>query len=264
MKNKDSKAAVAPPLRRFQTVRVVEHWTLMITFGVLILTGLSERYHAFESSQWLIFHLGGIDGVRLIHRYTGTVFSALILLHLAAGLYGVLARGWAPSMIIRKKDVYDAIHNIRYYLGMEARPAICGRYNYKQKFEYWSIVSGGIIMALSGFILWLPTVAVRFLPGEFIPAAKVVHANHAMVILSIIAIWHVYNAIFSPDVHPVDTSIFTGFISRMRMVQEHPIELARIEKRSLEDLLVEADQYRTGESVAPASAKSQVMEMDGP
>lgn len=163
-------------------------------------------------------------------------------------------------MIICKKDIYDAIHNIRYYLGMEARPAVCDRYNYKQKFEYWSIVSGGILMALTGFILWFPTLAVRFLPGEFIPAAKVVHASHAMVILSIIAIWHIYSAIFSPDVHPMDTSIFTGYISRKRMVQEHPLELARLEKRSLEDLLVEGDQYRTGEMASPAATEPQVMD----
>ena len=255
---KNTGTDLAPPVRRFGPLRILEHWMVMITFTVLIVTGLSERYHSLDISQWLIFHLGGIDGIRLIHRDTGTLFSIMILVHLLAGLYGVLLKRWQPSMIIRKKDFHDAIHNIRYYLGMEARPAVCDRYNYKQKFEYWSIISGGILMALTGFILWFPTVAVRFLPGEFIPAAKVMHTSHALVILCIIAVWHVYNSIFSPDVHPMDTSIFTGYISRRRMVQEHPIELAGIEGRPVEDLVVEADQHRAGEAEAPGRAEADM------
>jgi len=36
--------------------------------------------------------------------------------------------------------------------------------------------------------------------------------------------------VFSPEVFPLDTCIFTGYISRERMVREHPLELARIEE----------------------------------
>jgi hypothetical protein len=53
-----------------------------------------------------------------------------------------------------------------------------------EKFEYWTILVGGVLMIATGFILWLPT---------------------------------------------LDTSIFTGYISRERMLREHPLELARIE-----------------------------------
>ncbi len=63
------------------------------------------------------------------------------------------------------------------------------------------------------------------LPGEIIPAAKVLHTNEALVVFLIIAIWHIYNAIFSPEVFPLDTSIFTGYISKERMLREHSEEL---------------------------------------
>jgi formate dehydrogenase subunit gamma len=66
----------------------------------------------------------------------------------------------------------------------------------------------------------------KVMPGEIIPAAKVLHANEALVVFLIIAVWHVYNAIFSPEVFPLDTSIFTGRLSKERMQQEHPLELA--------------------------------------
>jgi len=92
------------------------------------------------------------------------------------------------------------------------------------------------LMMLTGFILWFPSVVTKYLPGEIIPAAKVLHTNEALVVFLIIAIWHVYNAIFSPEVFPMDTSIFTGYISKARMFREHPDELAEMEEKPLKDI----------------------------
>ncbi len=33
------------------------------------------------------------------------------------------------------------------------------RYNYKQKFEYWGLVFGNVIMVVTGFILFFPVQA---------------------------------------------------------------------------------------------------------
>ena len=132
-------------------------------------------------------------------------------------------------MLITPKDFEDAIRNIRYYFGQVERPAQCDRYDYMEKFEYWTILAGGFLMILTGAILWFPTVLTRILPGEVIPAAKALHSNEALLIFLINAIWHIYNAIFSPEVFPLDTSIFTGYISKERMIREHPLELGRIE-----------------------------------
>jgi hypothetical protein len=49
----------------------------------------------------------------------------------------------------------------------------------------------------------------------------------------VIIVWHLYNAIFSPEVFPLDTSIFTGKISVSRMKHEHPLEYERITGESL-------------------------------
>jgi cytochrome b subunit of formate dehydrogenase len=94
-------------------------------------------------------------------------------------------------------------------------------------------------MAATGLSLWFPTLVVRFLPGELIPIAKALHTNEALLALLVIVVWHIYNAVFSPEVFPIDTTIFTGKISRERMLHEHPIELARIEAKSVRELLGE-------------------------
>ncbi len=224
-------------IRRFSAFRIAEHWVFMITFSILVITGLSQKFYSLDISTWLIFHLGGIDYVRLIHRYTGIIFFIATSMHVITGIIGIAFRRWQPSMVINKKDFSDAVHNIKYYLGMEDHPAICDRYSYRQKFEYWGVLLGSIIMVFSGLILWFPVSVTRFLPGEIIPAAKVLHTNQALLIFSIIALWHIYNSIFSPEIFPLDKGIFTGNISRERMALEHPVELARIENKPVEEIL---------------------------
>ncbi len=223
-------------IRRFSTGRIIEHWLAIITVGLLIITGLSQKYYYLGISQWFILQMGGIDSVRFIHRLTGLVFLALTIVHILVALVGVLFLDWRPTMLITKKDFHDAVHNIKYYFGIEDCPAPCHRYSYKQKFEYWVILTGAIMMILSGIVLWIPTTVTRYLPGEIVPLAKVLHSNEALLLFIIISIWHVYNAIFSPDVFPLDSSIFTGYISLKRMEREHPLELAELLQEDIKNV----------------------------
>lgn len=216
-------------IRRFGTARILEHWLAVVTFMVLVTTGLSQKYFTLDVSHWLILRLGGIDAIRLVHRYAGMAFTLVMFCHVIIAATGILVRKWQPSMVINRNDFADAVHDIRYYIGLENSPARCDRYSYKQKFEYWGILTGGILMIATGIILWFPAVVTHMMPGELIPVAKALHSNEALVIVLLIAVWHIYNSIFSPEVFPLDTSIFTGYISRERMAHEHPVELARIE-----------------------------------
>lgn len=221
-------------IRRFSTFRILEHQANMIIFAVLVVTGLSQKFHEYSLSQWIILNLGGVDTVRFIHRYSGLAFALLTIIHIGVASAGVIFRRWQATMVINKNDFTDAIDNLRYYFGITDRPARCDRYDYKQKFEYWGVVIGGILMAVTGFILWFPTVVVRYFPGEFIPAAKAAHTNEALLAFLVIITWHLYNAIFSPEVFPLDSSIFTGKISVERMKHEHPLEYERLTGESLD------------------------------
>jgi formate dehydrogenase gamma subunit len=221
-------------VKRFPPARILEHWAHVLMFCVLVCTGLSQRFYALDISQWIILHLGGIDAVRLIHRFTGVIFSLGVCAHVVTAAVGIVYKQWQPSMVITKKDFSDVVHNIKYYIGLENSPTRGGRYTYKQKFEYWGIFTGVLLMILTGAILWFPAVVTKFMPGEIIPAAKVLHTNEALVVFLIIAIWHIYNAIFSPEVFPLDTSMFTGYISKERMLREHPDELTQMEENRME------------------------------
>lgn len=213
---------------RFSVYRLVEHWAVAAAFIVLAMTGLSQRFSEFEISQWFVMTFGGIDRVRLVHRLAGIMFGTLMVQHIFVACWGVLVLKWEQSIIIYRRDFADAVENLKYYFGLTNHPAACGRYDYKQKFEYWGIFAGGLVMIATGLILWFPVSAAQLLPGAIIPAAKALHTSVAMMIFLIIAIWHIYNSIFSPEVFPFDTVIFTGKIDKARMRREHPLEYERL------------------------------------
>jgi cytochrome b subunit of formate dehydrogenase len=166
--------------------------------------------------------------VRWLHRLSGVLFAIEAVLHIAVVLYLAASKRISLNMIPIKKDFRDAIVTLRYYLGLSEEQAQFDRYEYRQKFEYWGLILGGLIMISTGFILYFPIFWTGFLPGEIIPAANVAHSSEGLLAFLIVIIWHIYNAHLNPDVFPFDTSIFTGKISEERMEKEHPLEHARL------------------------------------
>jgi len=225
-------------IRRFSPYRIIEHWSHAVLFVVLVVTGLSQKFHTYDLSQWVVLRLGGIDAVRLIHRLAGFILIILFVQHVVVAAVGVIRLRWQASMIIHLKDFKDAVSNLQYYFGLKNHPATFDRYDYKQKFDYWGVLVSNLIMIVTGLILWFPITTSKYLYGEFIPAANVIHTSQSLLFILIIVIWHIYNSIFSPEIFPFDTSILSGYISKERMANEHPLELAGMGK-------AEADRRRT-------------------
>lgn len=213
---------------RFSTLQRVEHLLVMIFFLMLVITGLPQEFFENPWAIWIIDRLGGIDTTRFIHRVSGILFASLAFWHLGRVALLVFLRKARPSMVPTFKDFSDAVMMLRYYLGLSEVHPKFDRYDYRQKFEYWGLMIGGVIMTVTGFILFSPVFFTKFLPGVIIPVAKIVHGYEALLAFLVIIIWHMYGAHFNPDVFPFDSSIFTGKISRERMKKEHPQELARL------------------------------------
>jgi len=241
--------AASSYVTRFTLQQRVEHFITMTVFALLCLTGLPQKFFQAGWAQGLVEFFGGIDRVRWIHRFCGVVLAISTVVHFANASLTMLSKRVGFTMVPDRRDFEDAVLQLRFYLGMTDKHPHYDRYDYKQKFEYWGLVFGNVIMVVTGFILFFPVQFASLIPGEIIPAAKVAHSNEGLMAFFVITIWHIFNAHLNPDVFPFDASMFTGKISRERMAHEHPLELARIEGRSAEEIVGHPPPHGTGRDV---------------
>jgi cytochrome b subunit of formate dehydrogenase len=204
----------------------VQHAAMVISFLVLTVTGLPQKYIYLNSHYLddLIDLMGGLETVRLVHRWAATALMLVTVYHLLAAAHRVLVRRVSLSMLPRYQDVVDGLQAVRYNLGLARERPRTDRYTWEEKVEYWSLIWGTVVMIATGFMLWNPVATARFLPGQWIPAAQVVHGGEALLAILAVLVWHFY----SVHLRQFNRSMFTGHMTEHEMEHEHPLELERI------------------------------------
>ena len=225
---------------RFATSQRLEHALLLISFSILGFTGLIQKFNQVSLAENLIFALGGIETVRLIHRTLALILTIECVYHAVSLAYQFLTKRSRPTMLPTPRDIVDAWQMVLYFLGRRKERPLFDHFDFRQKFEYWAMVWGTIVMAVTGFAMWFPIQTTAFLSGEVIPAAKAAHGAEAILAVLSIFIWHMYHAHLAAEVFPADKSIFMGKISEERMLHEHPLEYARIMQERKNALLAQA------------------------
>lgn len=182
------------------------HWAAAFSYIYLLLTGL-----AFWSPWlfWLAILLGGAQVSRMLHPWIGLVFVAAVLY-----MYAM----WAGQMRTTETDKawWRAVHH--YVRNQDDKMPPAGRYNAGQKLLFWGFFFCGLLLLLTGAILWFP---------EYIPwnlrflryIAVFFHASAGLLTIGLFMI-HIYMSVFAE--RGAFGSVIRGDVSQDFAKRYHP------------------------------------------
>jgi formate dehydrogenase gamma subunit len=245
LKRRREHAASEGTVTRFTMNEVLQHMTLTVSFLTLVVTGFALR---FPEAFWAkaLGSVGMTEEVRgTVHRVAGVVLILTSIYHAWYVLATRRGRSELKAMLPGGKDVVDLIQNVRYHTFRSKKKARFGRYDYSQKAEYWALVWGTVIMAVTGLVLWFPTLAAEYFPSLVIPASQTVHYYEAWLATLAILVWHFFFVIFHPEEYPMSWTWLTGRMTR-KSVKEHHAQWYEEELAPLEPAAVGADEQAPG------------------
>ena len=206
----------------------IQHMLMFTSVIILVITGLPLKFPDLVISEHLISLFGGIQNSTVLHRIGA---AGLIYVGIHHFLYTIFSRTGRRDFFLllpRLQDVKDLITQIKYFLGRSDEHARFGRFSYIEKFDYWAVYWGCVIMIGSGAMLWFQDTALLFLPKYMLDIAKEAHSDEALLATLAIVIWHFYNVHLNPERFPGSLTWWHGRISREEMMTHHPLEYERI------------------------------------
>lgn len=210
---------------RFPASQRIEHLLLFLSFTLLAITGLPQKFPTSPISAVVISVFGGIELARIIHRVAAVVFLLETIYHVILIGYKLYIQRVKATMLPGVKDLKDGIQSFGYNFGLSKDRPKMGRYSFAEKAEYWALIWGGLVMAITGFMLWNPIATSTILPGQFIPAAKAAHGGEAILAVLAIIVWHFYGV----HIKSWNWSMIKGTVTKHEMEEEHALELEEIE-----------------------------------
>jgi cytochrome b subunit of formate dehydrogenase len=210
--------------QRFNRNFRFQHMVMFSSVILLIITGMPIKFPNFILSRFVINLWGGINNSTIVHRIGALMLVYFMVHHM---LYSILSREGRRDFVLlipMPKDLRDAVQNIRYFLGKVKEKPKFGRFSYIEKFDYWAVYWGCIIMIGSGAFLWGESIALKYFPKFVLDIAHEMHSDEALLATLAIVIWHFYNVHFNPERFPGTLMWWHGQISEHEIKEEHPLE----------------------------------------
>lgn len=211
----------------------VQHFALMISVTLLILTGLALLYRESAFGRFLIALEGGFEARGTIHRVAAGLLIFTAFYHFLYILFSRQGHEEFMQMLLRAQDFRDYGAALLYDLGLRREPPRLDRYSYREKFQYWVFAFFVMVMVFSGFVLWFHDWLFGLLPKWAFDVAVAVHGGTGTLLLIMLTLGHLYVVHLSPGRFPIDWSFWDGKISERRLREEHPLEYERLKEKGL-------------------------------
>ncbi|MEJ2481687.1 MAG: cytochrome c3 family protein [Gemmatimonadota bacterium] len=211
-----------PAFQRLSRSFVAQHVVLILSFVVLVLTGFALRY---PDAWWVrgLASIGFDEVIRgTIHRVAGVILIVGSIWHVIWIALYRHGRRFIRDMAPRPSDFSELATNVGYHLGVTPKPARFARFGYIEKAEYWALVWGTALMAVTGLILWFPTEVTTWAPAWIVSASQTVHFYEAWLATLAIIVWHFFFVIFHPDAYPLSFTFTDGRMSEEDARHHHP------------------------------------------
>jgi cytochrome b subunit of formate dehydrogenase len=218
---------------RFTRAQRYLHATLFTTFLGLAATGLPMRFSDSVWARGLAKGVGGFGAILFFHKLCAVVLTLAFLIHVKDVFTRSLVHRekgifWgATSMVANWKDVKDIFGHLRWFVGLGPKPQF-ERYAYWEKFDYWAVFWGMVVIGFSGYAMWFAPFFAHFLPGWALNAVLVIHSEEGLLAILFIFSIHFVNTHLRPDSFPMDMVIFTGVESEEEFKTKRPLEYRRL------------------------------------
>jgi cytochrome b subunit of formate dehydrogenase len=240
-KRRQREARRGEEFARFGLNFRIQHMVLFTSVIILVITGLPLKFASAGWAERMMRIMGGTGVSTSLHRIGAIGLIGVAVYHT---LYTIISRAGRKDfieLIPGGRDFKDFITMLRHFVGLSPGKPKFGRFSYVEKFDYWAVYWGCVIMITSGLLLWFENVSLKYLPKFMLDMAKEAHSDEALLATLAIVIWHFYNVHLNPDKFPGSLLWWHGRISRQEMIEEHPLEYER--------LMSEAGQLRDPKNV---------------
>jgi cytochrome b subunit of formate dehydrogenase len=211
-----------------------QHLILLTSFIILVITGFALKY----PTSWIAELLGNGNGERLrglVHRIAGVILIGAGFYHIFYLVIAREGRRLIRELAPRPRDAFDAWGTLRYYLGFSKVKPGFGRFSYAEKAEYWALVWGTALMAVTGIMMWAKVWVGNLLARWWVDVATSIHFYEAILATLAILVWHFYQVFLDPDVYPMNWAWWDGKMPVEHYRHEHELDdeaLAEAESNS--------------------------------
>jgi cytochrome b subunit of formate dehydrogenase len=216
------------------------HFLVVTSFLLLVITGMPLKFYYTDWAKVIFRIFGGAETARTLHRFGAIVTFLYFGLHVASlvgkawkGRGGLcdpatgkisVKRFWPvlfgpDSMVPTFQDWKDFVAHNKWFFGKGQKPTF-DRWTYWEKFDYFAVFWGVLIIGTSGLLMWFPEFFTRFLPGWLLNIALIIHSDEALLAAGFIFSIHFFNTHFRIEKFPMDTVIFSGRVSKTEMLHD--------------------------------------------
>jgi len=125
-------------------------------------------------------------------------------------------------------------------LGLAKHPRF-ERWTWFEKFDYWAVWWGFMIVGVTGLILYDPVLTADFMPGWLINVAVWIHRIEAVLAMAHVFTIHFVLENFRPNAFPYNAAMFDGTMPLDEAREEHALWVERLEREGRLDAALVAE-----------------------